>query len=477
MGVRFFNTLSRAVEPFAPMDPAGRRVGMYCCGPTVYDLAHIGNFRTFLFADLVRRYLEFRGYEVRHVMNITDVEDKIIARVRQTGGDLRAFTQQYEAAFFEDLATLHCRHPHLVPRATEHIGAMIELIQQLQARGLAYTASDGSVYFSIAQYRAAGKRYGQLVNLDLEHLRPGDRVAADDYGKEAVADFALWKAHVADDGAVSWPSPWGPGRPGWHIECSAMSMQLLGASFDLHLGGEDLMFPHHEDEIAQSEGAGRQTPGQPFVRYWLHGAHLLVEGRKMSKSLGNFFTLRDLLKKGFSGREVRYLLLTAHYRESFNFTLDGLRGARSALDRIAECLERLRLRAGPARAAAEAGLIERFIEAMDDDLNVSKAWAVVFDWVRDTNRRLDDGRLSADDAAAAIAAWIRTDSVFGLGERASVVVDPELESLLQERQAARRAKDFKRADEIREILKSRGWTLEDTPSGPRLKPLACIARS
>ncbi len=283
MTLKLFNTLTRSVEEFVPLDPEGKKVGMYCCGPTVYDFAHIGNFRTFVFADLVRRYLEFRGFKVNHVMNITDVEDKIIRRVSETGKPLPEYTAQYEKAFLEDLQTLGCLRPHQMPRATEHIGEIIGLIKKLVDRGIAYQAPDGSVYFSIEKYQGCGCRYGQLVKLNFEQMRPGERVASDEYSKESLADFALWKARVPEDGAVFWPSPWGEGRPGWHIECSAMSMKMLGPSFDLHLGGEDLAFPHHEDEIAQSEGAGVQPPGQGFVKYWLHGAHLLVNGKKMSQ--------------------------------------------------------------------------------------------------------------------------------------------------------------------------------------------------
>jgi cysteinyl-tRNA synthetase len=300
MGLKLFNTLSRSIQEFAPLDPAGKKAGMYCCGPTVYDFAHIGNWRTFVFADLARRYLEFKNFQVTHVMNITDVEDKIIRRVRETNASLREFTGKFEAAFFEDLEKLNCLRPHQTPRATEHIPEIISLIEELLARGIAYKAADGSVYFSIEKYRGCGCNYGQLLKLNFEEMRAGERVKSDEYAKESVADFALWKARAPEDGDIFWPSPFGEGRPGWHIECSAMSMKILGASFDLHLGGEDLIFPHHEDEIAQSEGA----TGKPFVKYWLHGAHLLVEGKKMSKSLGNFFTLRDLLAKGFTGREI-----------------------------------------------------------------------------------------------------------------------------------------------------------------------------
>ncbi len=465
MALKFFNTLSRSVQEFTPLDPSGQQVGMYCCGPTVYDYGHIGNFRTFVFSDLVRRYLEFRGYNVRHVMNITDVEDKIIRRVRETGKSLREYTGFYEQEFLKDLDELRCLRPKELPHATDFIAEIIALIEKLIARGIAYKAADGSVYFSIEKYRGCGCHYGQLVKLNFEEMRVGERVSNDEYDKESVADFALWKARVPDDGAVFWPSPWGEGRPGWHIECSAMSMKLLGESFDLHLGGEDLAFPHHEDEIAQSEGA----TGKPFVKYWLHGAHLLVEGKKMSKSLGNFFTLRDLMGKGFTGREVRYLLLTAYYRETFNFTLEGLEGARSALARIDECLAKLRELAAGQTASADAGLVEKFAEALDNDLNVSAAWGAIFDWVRETNKALAGNSLTSAEAAALLAAWNRVDTVLGLGLAKEEGAPPELLALLEERQAARKARDFKRSDAIRDELKAKGWIIEDTPKGPRLK--------
>ncbi len=471
MALMLHNTRSRTLEEFVPLDPQGKRVGMYCCGPTVYDFAHVGNWRTFVFADLVRRYLEFKGYEVEHVMNITDVEDKIIQRIHEHRTSLREFTGRFEAAFFEDLKALHCRAPKKTPRATEHIGPIIDLIGRLLERGMAYRAGDGSVYFSIEKYRASGHDYGQLVKLNFEEMRAGERVRSDEYAKEALADFALWKSRVPEDGEVFWPSPWGEGRPGWHIECSAMSMELLGPSFDLHLGGEDLMFPHHEDEIAQSEGAGLQAPGRPFVRYWLHGAHLMVEGKKMAKSLGNFFTLRDLFQRGFSGREIRYLLLTSHYRETFNFTLDGLLSARAALARLDECLGRLRELAGNAAAGDGQSLVERFSAALDNDLNVSGAWGVVFEWVREVNRRLAEGTLNPAAAAAALVEWDKLDAVLGVGATPEIAVPAEIAALLEARQAARKARDFKRADAIRDELKAQGWVIEDTPKGARVKRL------
>jgi len=472
MALKLYNTLTRTVQEFAPASSPGQKAGMYCCGPTVYDFAHIGNWRTFVFADLVRRTLEFYGCEVKHVMNITDVEDKIIKHVQEKQVSLREFTGQFEAAFLEDLKTLNCRKPHQTPHATEHIAEIIALIERLVARGVAYQAADGSVYFSIEKYRGCGCNYGQLQKLNFDELRVGARVAADEYEKEAVADFALWKARVPADGAVFWPSPWGEGRPGWHIECSAMSMKALGETFDLHLGGEDLKFPHHEDEIAQSEGA----TGKPFVKHWLHGAHLLVEGKKMSKRLGNYFTLRDLLAKGFSGREVRCLLLSAHYRETFNFTLDGLLSARTSLTRIDECVGKLRQLAQGAAAApatgASARLAADFATALADDLNISAAWASVFEWVRDLNKRIAEGSLNAAEAAAALAAWEKVDSVLGVGAKAEGGEIPaEITALMAARQAARQARDFKKSDLLRDELKAKGWVVEDTPKGPKLKKL------
>ncbi len=467
MALKLFNTLTRSIQEFAPLDPQKKKVGMYCCGPTVYDFAHIGNWRTFVFADLVRRTLEFSGYDVKHVMNITDVEDKIIKRVREQKTSLREFTGKFETAFLDDLKVLGCREPHVKPRATGHIAEIIALIEKLVVRGVAYQAADGSVYFSIGKYRGCGCHYGQLLKLNLDEMRAGERVASDEYEKESIADFALWKAYVPDDGEVTWDSPWGKGRPGWHIECSAMSIKALGETFDLHLGGEDLKFPHHEDEIAQSEGA----TGKPFVKHWLHGAHLLVEGNKMSKSLGNFFTLRDLQAKGFTGREVRYLLLTAHYRETFNFTLEGLHGAKTALSRIDECVGKLRDIAGNATAAPDSNLVQQFSAALADDLNVSAAWASVFEWVRETNKCIADNTLSIPAAASALAAWEKVDSVLGVGVKTEAEVPAEISALAEARMAAKKSKDFQRADAIREELKAKGWVIEDTPKGIKLKKI------
>ena len=472
MALKLFNTLTRSTQEFTPLH--GKKVGMYCCGPTVYDFAHIGNWRTFVFADLVRRTLEFSGYDVQHVMNITDVEDKIIKRVRENKTTLREFTGKFETAFLDDLKALGCHEPHQTPRATEHIPEIIALIAKLVARGVAYQAADGSVYFSIEKYRGCGCNYGQLLKLNLDEMRAGERVASDEYEKESVADFALWKAFVPEDGDVTWDSPWGKGRPGWHIECSAMSIKALGETFDLHLGGEDLKFPHHEDEIAQSEGA----TGKPFVKFWLHGAHLLVEGKKMSKSLGNYFTLRDLMAKGFAAREVRYLLLSSHYRETFNFTLDGLAGAKTALARIDECIGKLRELSGNAQAPvapAEPNVLIQFRNALSDDLNISAAWASVFEWVRETNKRIASNQISPQEAALLEATWQKMNSVLGLHSRQenelAEKLDEALQKLLDERAAAKAAKDFKRSDAIRDELKSKGWVIEDTPKGIKLKKI------
>jgi len=486
MALKLFNTLQRdkGLQEFVPLDPARKKVGMYCCGPTVYDFAHIGNWRTFVFADLVRRTLEFSGYDVQHVMNITDIEDKIIKRVREQKTSLREFTGKFENAFLDDLKALNCKEPHVKPRATEYIAEIISLIEKLIARGIAYKASDGSVYFSITKYQGCGCHYGQLLKLNFDEMRAGERVSTDEYEKESVADFALWKARVPDDGDIFWPSPFGEGRPGWHIECSAMSMKVLGESFDLHLGGEDLKFPHHEDEIAQSEGA----TGKPFVKYWLHGAHLLVEGKKMSKSLGNYFTLRDLQAKGFTGREVRYLLLTAHYRETFNFTLDGLAGAKTALARIDECVGKLRELTGEnaGQVHENDSLITNFTAALEDDLNISRAWAAVFDWVRETNLWYDsllkDEAFSPNTALVTratwtklasnkLAAWEKVDSVLGIGVKTSVEVPAEILAFAKARSEAKRTRDFKKADAIRDELKAKGWVIEDSPKGIKLKKI------
>ncbi len=459
MALQFFNTLTRRKEDFVPLDPAGKQVSLYTCGPTVYNYAHIGNLRAFTFEDLLRRYLEYKGFQVKHVMNITDVEDKIIRAVRESGKPLRELTDFYTQEFLRDLDTLNIQRPHVMPRATETIADMIKLIGTLVERKHAYVAEDRCVYFSIKSF----PDYGKLAHLDLENLQSGARVAQDEYDKEHAGDFALWKAWDEDDGTVKWPSPWGDGRPGWHIECSAMSMKYLGETFDIHCGGEDLIFPHHEDEIAQSEAA----TGKPFARYWLHNAHLLVEGRKMSKSAGNFYTLRDLLAKGWTGREVRYALISAHYREQLNFTLDGLQAARSALQRIDEFLLKMSEISGSAKSYGLALLLSEsgFKEALDDDLNISGALGALFEFIRAANKLA----MTPEEAAGILEVWRRMDTVLGFGMPTKSDVPADVQQLVEERQAARKAKNFKRSDEIRDELAKQGWVVEDTPKGPRAK--------
>jgi len=450
--VKFFNTLTRTKEEFVPLKAP--HVGLYTCGPTVYDFVHIGNLRAFMFDDLLRRWLEYRGFNVTHVMNITDVEDRIINKVRESGKPLKEVTDLYANAFLADLDTLNVKRAHIIPRATEAIPGMIAMIEKLIAGNHAYVSDDKCVYYSIKSFPEYGK---------LSHRQVGDpstavaRIKSDDYDKEEMADFALWKAWDEKDGDVKWDSPWGPGRPGWHIECSAMSIQHLGETFDIHCGGEDLVFPHHEDEIAQSEAA----TGKPFVRYWLHNAHLLVEGKKMSKRLNNYYTLRDLLAKGWSGREIRYVLLSAHYRDPLNFTMDGLQAARSALQRMDEFL--LKLDAVPAGTVSD--LQARFDAAMDDDLNTSAALGALFEFIREANKRT----IAASEAAAILATWQGIDQVLGFGMPVKSEVPGDVLALVEERQAARKAKDFKRSDKIRDQLAKQGWVIEDTAKGPRAK--------
>ncbi len=450
--MKFFNTLTRTKEEFVPLKPP--HVGLYTCGPTVYDFVHIGNLRAFMFDDLLRRWLEYRGFNVTHVMNITDVEDRIINKVRESGKPLKEVTNLYATAFLADLDRLNVKRAHIIPRATEAIPGMIAMIEKLIAGNHAYVSDDKCVYYSIKSFPEYGK---------LSHRQVGDqstavaRIKSDDYDKEEMADFALWKAWDEKDGDVKWDSPWGPGRPGWHIECSAMSIQHLGETFDIHCGGEDLVFPHHEDEIAQSEAA----TGKPFVRYWLHNAHLLVEGKKMSKRFNNYYALGDLLAKGWSGREVRYVLLSAHYRDPLNFTMDGLQAARSALQRMDEFL--LKLDANPAGIVPD--LQSRFDAAMDDDLNTSAALGALFEFIREANKRT----IAASEAAAILATWQRIDQVLGFGMPVKSEAPAEVLALVEERQAARKAKNFKRSDEIRDQLAKQRWGIEDTPKGPRAK--------
>jgi cysteinyl-tRNA synthetase len=465
MPVSLFNTASRTAEPFVPLDPAGQDVKMYTCGPTVYNYAHIGNFRAYIFEDLLQRHLEARGYQVDRVMNLTDVDDKTIAGCRRAGIPLEEFTARYKTAFFEDLAALRIKSANHYPAATapEYIARMIEMIRHLQSQEIAYQAEDGSVYFRIARF----PKYGCLAHLNLDELRPSGRIQNDEYEKESIGDFALWKAWQEEDGDVFWESPWGRGRPGWHIECSAMATALLGPQLDIHCGGVDNIFPHHEAEIAQSEC----VTGLEFARYWLHCAHLMVDGQKMSKSAGNFYTLRDLLERGYSGREIRYALLSVHYRLPLNFTLPGLDAARAALGRLDAWVERLATYSAGSEAVAPSqmttGPSEDFLNALDEDLNISGALGRLFDWLRDTNRAMDSGELSPGGAAQTLREFERLNTILALApDRAAVPA--EVLALVEERQAARAAKDWVRSDVLRDAITAHGWTVKDTKQGPQV---------
>jgi len=476
-GLRVFNTLSRTLEPFEPLH-AGK-VGVYGCGPTVYGHAHIGNFRAFLFYDLVHRYLEWKGFDVRFVMNFTDVDDKTIRGASEAGMLLDAFTSPYLEAVLQEADVLGVRRFDRYPRATEYVERMIALVSSLLEAGLAYATEDGSVFFDISAF----PDYGKLSGKDLEAMRTGERVASDDYGKDDVRDFALWKGAKAEDEAVgaAWDAPWGRGRPGWHLECSAMALAEIGTTLDIHLGGEDLIFPHHEDEIAQSEGA----TGEPFVRYWLHVKHLQVEGRKMSKSLGNFITVRELLDEGVSPAAIRHQLLSSQYRSDLNFTRDGLEGSTRAVERLLDFETRVRAHpvspdappAGVSECAEEA--LEAFEKAMDDDLNVSAAMASLFIFLNRVNAILDrTGEIRPEERDASVGLLASVDEVLGLLElgRRERVVDATLESWVEEqllaRSQARETRDWARADAIRDELSARGIVIEDGASGTRWKRVA-----
>ncbi len=467
MPLRFFNTYSREVEEFEPRDPSARQISMYTCGPTVYSRAHIGNFRAYIFEDLLQRHLELRGYKVHRVMNITDVDDKTIRGAGEAGIPLQKFTEQFKQAFFQDADTLRIKRANEYPAATDqrYIDRMIEMISTLISKGLAYQAEDKSVYYRINKF----PNYGKLAHIDLSQLQSTGRVKHDEYDKEHIGDFALWKAWDEEDGDVKWDSPWGPGRPGWHIECSAMSTALLGDRFDIHCGGVDNICPHHEAEIAQSEG----VTGKKFVRYWLHCAHLLVDGQKMAKSLGNFYTVPDVLAKGYTGRELRYALLRVHYRVPLNFTWEGMNEARESLGRIDEWLARLREIAheenvqhlpNVQRAIEKSG----FEDALDDDLNISAALGFLFESIRETNRAMDQNEMDAATANAWLDWWKRINTVLDLEAEFEIVVPPEVMQLAKERENARREKKWKRSDELREQISKLGWEVRDTKDGPKL---------
>lgn len=469
MSLRFTNTYSRELEEFSPLDPEKRLVKLYTCGPTVYDFAHIGNLRAFIFEDLLQRHLESKGYHVHRVMNLTDVDDKTIRGCNKAKVSLDAFTKPFKDAFFEDLKTLRIKNADQFPSATdaENIARMIEMIRVLIEKGYAYQAEDKSVYYRIHKF----PNYGKLAHLDLEQLRPSGRISHDDYEKESIGDFALWKAWDAADQDVGWDSPWGRGRPGWHIECSAMARGILGDEIDIHCGGVDNIFPHHEAEIAQSEA----VTGKRFVKYWLHCAHLMIEGQKMSKSLGNFYTLRDLLAKGYTGREIRYALLRVNYSLPLNFTIEGMKDVRESLKRIDEWVRRLeevshKNTTNPNSGHFDFNFKEKadaFEAALDHDLNISGALGYLFEVIRQSNRALDQGNLSAEQAKELLQWWKKIDAVLAVSND-EIAVSDEVKKLLEARHQAREQKDWSQSDLIRSKIAALGWTVKDTKEGQKL---------
>ncbi|MBN2781267.1 MAG: cysteine--tRNA ligase [Candidatus Marinimicrobia bacterium] len=467
MTLKFYNTMSRKKEIFEPIVEG--RAGMYNCGPTVYSYPHIGNLRAFMFADLLRRYLEFKGYAVTQVMNLTDVDDKIIKKCAETGKSLHDVTSVYKDAFFRDLETLGITRAEHYPEATQHIPEMVALVKKLLDKGLAYRAEDGNIFFKIAAF----PEYGRLQRLDMTQMRSGARVDDDEYEKESVNDFALWKAWKPGDGNVFWETELGKGRPGWHIECSAMSMKHLGETFDIHTGGVDNLFPHHENEIAQSEGA----TGKPFARYWLHCEHLLWENGKMSKSLGNIMYIAGLIDRGYSPAAIRYALLTTHYRQKLNFTLDVLDAAESTLKRINEFLYILEnTREGHPSPSVEEVLKEieyKFEEIMDDDLNISGGIGVLFGGIRKLNTINNNAPLTKSDAQKILKVFHRIDTVLGViffkQDREKKVDEALIFQKIAERNEARSARDWARADAIRDELDALGIELLDRKDGTGYK--------
>jgi cysteinyl-tRNA synthetase len=474
--MRFFNTLTRQSEEFTPMEQG--KVKLYTCGPTVHDYAHIGNFRTYVFEDLLRRYLKYRGFDVKQVMNLTDVEDKIIRKAEAAGVNFKDYTKPYTEAFFEDLKALNVEPAEHYPRATDYVDGMVDMIRDLLQKGIAYRSEDGSIYYDIRKFPG----YGKLANIQVDELQAGARVAQDEYEKDSACDFALWKAWDEGDGHVFWDqyADLGKGRPGWHIECSAMSRAYLGDSFDIHCGGVDNIFPHHQNEIAQSEAFS----GKKFVNYWLHSEHLQVESAKMSKSLGNFITLRDLLAadgnpsgRAYDPMVIRYALLTVHYRSRLNFKYDGLVQAERSMERIVDFVRRCREQKGEANDESVllrvSAARDAFVAAMDDDLDIGKAMAELFTFITDVNKRIDEVKdVGANAGHACADLWLQLDRVLGLQLEQRLgggSLDAEVEKLIEQRLQARKDKQFALADQIRQQLTDMGIVLEDTPQGVRWK--------
>ena len=462
--MKFYNTINRKKEDFKPIKDG--EVKLYTCGPTVYNYAHIGNFRAYIFEDLLRRSLEFSGYNVYQVMNITDIDDKTIRRSIEDKVSLNELTDKYTDAFFEDLDKLNILKAHEYPRATKFVKEIIKMIETLEKKGYAYKVDDGSVFFRVSKF----SEYGRLANLNPDEMKVGGRVDNDEYEKEEIRDFALWKGYKQEDGPVSWDSPWGKGRPGWHIECSAMSTHYLGSSFDIHCGGVDNIFPHHENEIAQSKCA----LDDKFVNYWLHNEHLLVDSQKMSKSLGNFFTIRDILDKGYKPEALRYVLISSHYRQKLNFTLNRLDDAQKAINKLRELNRRL----SNVNSEDESDsskieeinnlVIEQFRLSLEDDLNISEALGALYKWVNKVFVLLDSNNINKIESKACIEVLSRIDLVLGVVDSKSDL-SPEMKKLISDRELARKNKDWQESDRIRDLLKSKGVLIEDTPEGTTWK--------
>jgi cysteinyl-tRNA synthetase len=462
MALRLNNTMSKKLEEFTPLE--NNHVRMYTCGPTVYNYAHIGNYRTYMFEDLLRRYLIYKGYKVTQVMNVTDIDDKTIKGSQEKGISLDEYTAEYKKAFFDDLDALRIQRAEYYPEATKHIDEMVAIVKKLLDKGLAYEIN-GDYYFPISKF----PEYGKLSHIDLAGLKPGARVASDEYEKESVSDFALWKAWDEKDGDVFWETELGKGRPGWHLECSAMSMKYLGETFDIHTGGVDNKFPHHENEIAQSEGAN----GKMFARFWLHSEHLIVEKRKMSKSFKNFYTLKEILEKGYSELAVRYTLISTHYRQQLNFTFESVEASRRSLERYNDFYTNLKDYGGGESSGEAEGIIENllvgFETSLDEDLNISGSLGAVFDFIREINRLKSEDKLSSEDKEKALKALERINTVLDFIQEDSGEIDADIEELIQKRIEAKKNKDFETADKIRADLLNKGIILEDTPDGTKWK--------
>ena len=459
MSTRFYNTINRKKVEFEPITPG--TVKLYTCGPTVYDTAHIGNFRTFLFEDLLKRFLIFKGYEVYHVMNITDVDDKTIKRAITEEITINELTLKYTEEFMNDIKSLKILPADKYPRATDHIDEMIKMIQALEENGYAYETEDHSVYFRLDAYDS----YGQLTQIDLTQQRVNERIINDEYSKDNPQDFALWKARDDDDGKIYWESPWGRGRPGWHIECSAMSIKYLGNHFDIHCGGVDNIFPHHENEIAQSVSATQE----PFVNYWMHSEYLQIHGDKMSKTLGNYYKISDLISEGFTAEEIRFTLLNAHYRSKLDFSLKQKQEARTTIQRITDFQQRLlELKDSTQTESSIPDEFEEFVAALDDDLDTPKAFAIFFGWIRSMNKLLDKGEFKFSQINGGLDFIEKFDDLFAIIPDAESIPQ-NIYDLIKKREKARLKQDWKTADKIRNQLYQEGWLVADSPSGPKVR--------